>query len=124
MVAVAVWGVVATGWMLFGERATPEEVDARKSIAVLPFDNIGGAEENVAFTDGIHDDIITHLQKIGDLTPISRTSVLGYRDTNKNLRQIADELGVATVLEGGVQRSGTRVRINAQLIDAETDEHL
>jgi len=124
VVALAVWGVVATGWLLFGERATPEEVDARKSIAVLPFDNIGGANENVAFTDGIHDDIITHLQKIGDLTPISRTSVLGYRDTNKNLRQIADELGVATVLEGGVQRSGNRVRINAQLIDAETDEHL
>jgi TolB-like protein/Tfp pilus assembly protein PilF len=124
LIALAVWGVVATGWMLFGERATPQEVDARKSIAVLPFDNIGGAEENVAFTDGIHDDIIAHLQKIGDLKPISRTSVLGYRDTNKNLRQIADELGVTTVLEGGVQRSGERVRINAQLIDAETDEHL
>jgi TolB-like protein/Flp pilus assembly protein TadD len=124
VVALAVWGVVATGWMLFGERATPEEVEARKSIAVLPFENIGGAEENVAFTDGIHDDIITHLQKIGDLKPISRTSVLEYRERRENLKQIADELGVETILEGGVQRSVNRVRINVQLINAETDEHL
>ena len=62
--------------------------------------------------------------KIADLKVISRTSVLEYRDTRKNLRQIAEELGVVTILEGGVQRSGNRVRINAQLIDAETDEHL
>jgi TolB-like protein len=123
LVALAVWGVVATGWMLFEERA-PEEVDARKSIAVLPLENLSREEATEPFTDGIHDDILTHLYKIGDLKVISRTSVLEYRDTKKNLREIADELGVATVLEGGVQRSGNRVRINVQLIDAETDEHL
>jgi TolB-like protein/Tfp pilus assembly protein PilF len=123
VVALAVWGVVATGWLLLGDRGAVPEVE-HKSIAVLPFDNIGGAEENVAFTDGIHDDIITHLQMIGDLKPISRTSVLEYREKRGNLRQIAEQLGVATILEGGVQRSGNRVRINAQLIDGETDEHL
>jgi serine/threonine-protein kinase len=124
LVALAVWGVIATGWMLFGERATPEEVDARKSIAVLPLENLSREEATAPFTDGIHDDILTHLYKIGDLKVISRTSVLEYRDTRKNLREIADELGVATILEGGVQRAGNRVRINVQLIDAETDEHL
>ena len=124
LVALAVWGVVATGWLLFGERATPEEIDARKSIAVLPLENLSREEATEPFTDGIHDDILTHLSRIADLKVISRTSVVEYRDTRKNLRQIADELGVATILEGGVQRSGNRVRINVQLIDAETDEHL
>jgi serine/threonine-protein kinase len=123
VVALAVWGVVATGWMLFGERAVATE-DGRKSIAVLPFENLSGNEEAEPFTNGIHDDILTQLYKIADLTPISRTSVMEYRSTTKNLRQIANELGVATVLEGGVQRSGHRVRINVQLIDARTDEHM
>ena len=124
LIVLAVWGVVATGWMLFGERATPEEMDARKSIAVLPLENLSREEATEPFTDGIHDDILTHLSRIADLKVISRTSVMEYRDTRKNLRQIADELGAATILEGGVQRSGNRVRINVQLIDAETDEHL
>ncbi len=111
VLALALWGVVAAGWLLFGERA-PDTVDARKSIAVLPLDNIGDLDESQAFTDGIHDDILTHLFKIADLKVISRTSVLEYRDTRRNLRQIADELGVGAILEGGVQRSGNRVRIN------------
>jgi TolB-like protein/Tfp pilus assembly protein PilF len=123
VIVVAAWGVVATGWLLLGERA-PEAVDPRKSIAVLPFENIGDVEENQAFTDGIHDDILTHLYKIGDLKAISRTSVMEYRDVQRNLKLIAEELGVATILEGGIQRSGNRVRINVQLIDAETDEHI
>ena len=95
-----------------------------KSIAVLPFKNLSGNPQSDAFVDGMHDDLLTQLAKIGALKVISRTSVEEYRDTKKNLRQIAAELGVANILEGGVQRAGSRVRINAQLIDAQTDQHL
>jgi TolB-like protein/tetratricopeptide (TPR) repeat protein len=98
----------------------PEE-DA--SIAVLPFVDMGG-EDDGYFADGITEDILTALSKIQGLRVISRTSVMGYRGTNKPIGQIAEELGVATVLEGSVRRSGDRVRITAQLIDARTDGHL
>jgi TolB-like protein/Tfp pilus assembly protein PilF len=97
---------------------------ARKSIAVLPFDNRSADASDEFFVEGIHDDILTQLAKIGSLKVISRTSVMEYKDTQKKIPQIADELGVATVLEGGVQRAGERVRINVQLIDAGDDEHL
>jgi TolB-like protein len=96
----------------------------RLSIAVLPFESLSTDPENVLFADGIHDDLLTRLANIGALKVISRTSVMEYRNPTKNLRQIASELGVGTVLEGTVQRVGNNVRINAQLIDAETDEHL
>lgn len=94
------------------------------SIAVLPFANLSGDPSNEPFTLGIHDDLLTHLSRIKSLKTISRTSVLQYRDTTKTIPQIALELGVGSVLEGGIQRSGNRVRINLQLIDAKTDEHL
>jgi len=94
------------------------------SIAVLPFDSRSTDPENAIFADGIHDDLLTRLANVEALKVISRTSVMEYRDTTKNLRQIAAELGVATVVEGAVQRSGNNVRINVQLIDAATDEHL
>ncbi|MCP4299296.1 MAG: hypothetical protein GY783_01805, partial [Gammaproteobacteria bacterium] len=97
---------------------------ARDSIAVLPFSNRSGNEENQYFADGIHDDILTRLADLESLRVISRTSVNEYRDTDKNLRQIGRELGVATIVEGAVQRSGDMVRITVQLIDAETDEHI
>jgi TolB-like protein len=96
----------------------------RRSVAVLPFANRSTREEDQFFADGMHDDLLTQLAKIGSLKVISRTSVMEYRDTTKKIPEIADELGVATVLEGGVQRAGQRVRINVQLIDAGTDEHL
>jgi len=113
--------VLGVGWYLVrGRRSEPD----RKSIAVLPFDNLSGDESTEPFVAGIHDDLLTHLYKIADLKVISRTSVMDYKDTRKNLKEIASELGVATVLEGGVQRAGDRVRINVQLIDARTDEHL
>jgi TolB-like protein/Tfp pilus assembly protein PilF len=96
----------------------------RASIAVLPFANLSGDEETQPFADGLQDDLLTQLAKIGALTVISRTSVQEYRNTTKNVRQIASELGVATVLEGGVQRAGDRYRINVQLIDAASDAHL
>ena len=96
----------------------------RRSIAVLPFTSLSTDPDNVLFVDGIHDDLLTKLASIGALKVISRTSVLEYRNTNKNLRQIGEELGVETLLEGTVQRVGDNVRINVQLIDAVTDEHL
>jgi TolB-like protein/tetratricopeptide (TPR) repeat protein len=94
------------------------------SIAVLPFANRSRSEDDAFFSDGIHDDLLTQLAKIGDLKVISRTSVMKYRDTEKTIPEIAAELGVSTILEGGIQRAGKRIRINAQLIDVTTDEHL
>ena len=95
-----------------------------QSIAVLPFANRSNNEEDLFFTDGIHDDLLTQLAKIKDLKVTSRTSVMQYRESDKQIPQIARELGVSTILEGGVQRAGQRIRINAQLIDVVTDEHL
>ncbi len=95
-----------------------------RSIAVLPFENRSNREEDQFFTDGIHDDLLTTIAKIGSMKVISRTSVMEYKDTIKKIPQIAKELGVAHILEGGIQRSGNQVRINVQLIDAATDKHL
>ena len=100
-----------------------DEID-RKSIAVLPFANRSPNPDDAFFADGIHDDLLTHLSKLADLHVISRTSVMGYAGTSKKISDIGAELGVATVLEGAVQRAGDRVRINVQLIDAESDNHL
>lgn len=98
--------------------------DLSPSIAVLPFTSRSTDPDNVYFADGIHDDLLTRLAGIESLRVISRTSVNEYRDTTKNLREIGAELGVTTVVEGAVQRSGDQVRITVQLIDAATDEHL
>ena len=95
-----------------------------KSIAVLPFENFSDKPENAYFADGIQDDILTNLSKIGDLKVISRTSVMAYRGKQKGVRQIGKELGVSAILEGSVRREGDRVRVNVQLINAETDQHL
>ena len=95
-----------------------------KSIAVLPFTNRSPNADDAYFTDGVHDDLLTQLAKIEAFSVISRTSVLEYRDTAKNLKEIGEELGVANIMEGSVQRAGNRVRINVQLIDANSDEHL
>jgi TolB-like protein/Tfp pilus assembly protein PilF len=96
-----------------------------KSIAVLPFENFSADKENAFFADGIQDEVLTYLSKVADLKVISRTSVMQYKNASmRNLREIAQQLGVANVLEGSVQRSGNRVRVTAQLIDARTDTHL
>lgn len=95
-----------------------------KSIAVLPFQNISNDSLQAYFSDGITEEIITQLSKIADLKVISRTSVMQYKNTNKNLRQIAKELNVASILEGSVRRDGNTVRVTAQLIDAGTDKHI
>ena len=94
------------------------------SIAVLPFDNRSPLAEDEFFIEGIHDDLLTTLARIGSLKVISRTSVSRFAQTGKSIPEIARELGVATVMEGAVQRAGDTVRVNVQLIDARTDQHL
>jgi TolB-like protein/Tfp pilus assembly protein PilF len=95
-----------------------------KSIAVLPFENLSD-QQNASFASGVQDEILTHLAKIAELKVISRTSVMSYRSgVQRNVREIGQQLGVTHLLEGSVQRSGNRVRVNAQLIDARSDSHL
>ena len=98
--------------------------DARPSIAVLPFENRSQLKDDAYFVDGVHDDILTQLSKISSLRVISRTSVERFRKSELSIKQIAEQLGVASVLEGGVQRAGETVRINVQLINARDDAHL
>ena len=98
---------------------------AEKSIAVLPFENLSEEKANAYLADGVQDEILTNLARIADLKVISRTSVMQYKSgVVRNLREIGEELGVAHLLEGSVQRVANRVRVNAQLIDARTDAHL
>ncbi len=128
VVAVLVAGAVAlAGFLRWSESEAPPGAGLTpelRSVAVLPFENMSGDAANEPFTLGIHDDLITHISKIGSIKTISRTSVLQYQDGKRTVPEIAKELGVATILEGGVQRAGDRVRINVQLIEAASDEHL
>src|ERR1700716_3536847 len=122
LIATGVIVSVAAGFFLL-PRASARKID--KSIAVLPFQNLSDKKENAYFADGIQDDILTNLSKIGDLKVISRMSVMSYRgDALRNAREIGKALGVATLLEGSVRRVGNRVRVNVQLIDANNDEHI
>ena len=135
--------VLVAGYFIYESRFTggePDSVSAQptsvqtqnaevattsdNSIAVLPFANRSLQEEDQFFTDGIHDDLLTQLAKISNLKVISRTSMMQYKDTKLPIPEIARELGVSTILEGGVQRAGKRIRINAQLIDVTNDQHL
>jgi TolB-like protein/Flp pilus assembly protein TadD len=100
----------------------PSALDAN-TIAVLPFENLSGSPEAEPFALGLHDDLLTELSRASALTVISRTSVKGYKSSDKPIREIARELGAGTIVEGGVQRAGNRVRLNIQLIDARTDVH-
>jgi TolB-like protein/Flp pilus assembly protein TadD len=132
--------LVVGGWLALstrsgGETATPappidltqvaaDSEDERTSIAVLPFRNTSGDPGTQPFTDGIHDDLLTQLSKIGSLKVISRTSVEEYRETTKSIPEIGRELGVDNILEGGVQSAGEAFRINVQLIDAGSEGHV
>ena len=124
--ALLVLSAIIAGVFFFARRPTTSALRVLdKSIAVLPFDNRSEDKANAYFTDGVQDEILTNLAKIADLKVISRTSVLQYKSgVARNLREIAQQLGVANVVEGSVQRSGNRVRVNAQLVDARTDAHL
>lgn len=127
VLAFAALGVAGTGWILLGPGTigstsiSAGDSDLSKTIAVLPFTS--GDERNEAFRIGIHDALLTQLAKVRDLRVISRTSMLEYEGTTKNMRQIGDELGVANLLEGSVQRAEDVVQINVQLVDAASDEH-
>jgi TolB-like protein/Tfp pilus assembly protein PilF len=121
LVATGVIISAAAGFFLL-PRVSAHKVD--KSIAVLPFENLSDDKGNAYFADGIQDDLLTNLAKIGDLKVISRTSVMPYRGKASNLREIGKALGVGTILEGSVRRIGNRVRVNVQLINAENDEHI
>jgi len=121
LVATGVVVSMVAGFFLL-PRASAHKID--KSIAVLPFENLSDDKENAYFADGIQDDVLTNLSKIGDLKVISRTSVMPYRGKTSNVREIGKALGVATILEGSVRRSGNRVRVNVQLINASNDEHM
>jgi serine/threonine protein kinase/Tfp pilus assembly protein PilF len=95
-----------------------------KSVAVLPFENLSSDPDNAYFADGIQEEILTRLASIADLKVISRTSTLRYQSKPQNLSQIARQLGVANILEGSVQKAGDQVRVNVQLVNAQTDSHL
>jgi TolB-like protein len=115
---------VAVAWLVIRDGG-PAPSTARKSIAVLPFDNLSNdPEADEYFAEGVHDEIIAYLSKIGDLKVTSRTSVMRYKDTGMSLRDIAAQLDVATILEGAVRRADDRVRIAVRLIDAHADEQL
>ena len=130
---VIVGAALSVGLFFIGRytahNGTPRPSEAatvpQKSIAVLPFENLSEEKQNEYFADGVQDEILTDLAKIADLKVISRTSVMQYRSgVARNLREIGQQLGVAHLLEGSVQRVANRVRVNAQLIDAKTDAHL
>src|SRR5213595_2832401 len=122
LVAAGVIISTAAGFFLL-PRASAHKID--KSIAVLPFQSLSDEKENAYFADGMQDDILTNLSKIGDLKVISRTSVMSYRDAGlRSAREIGKALGVAALLEGSVRRIGNRVRVNVQLINANNDEHI
>src|SRR5438034_388381 len=124
--ALIVLGAIIAGVLFFTRGPTTSALRVLdKSIAVLPFENRSEEKANAYFTDGVQDEILTDLAKIADLKVISRTSVLQYKSgVARNLREIAQQLGVANVVEGSVQRLGNRVRVNAQLVDARNDAHL
>src|SRR5437762_6706221 len=128
-----VLAVVATGLLIFQfvrprSRSTPRQSEAatvsNKSIAVLPFDNLSGDPQNAYFSEGIQDEILTRLAKIAELKVISRTSTQRFKSAPNDLRQIAQQLGVANILEGSVQKANDQVRVTVQLINALNDSHL
>jgi TolB-like protein/Flp pilus assembly protein TadD len=122
LIGIGVIISAAAGFFLL-PRVSARKID--KSIAVLPFQNLSEEKENAHFADGIQDDILTNLSKIGDLKVISRMSVMSYRgDGTRNARDIGKALAVGALLEGSVRRVGNRVRVSVQLIDATNDEHI
>src|SRR6266581_2923395 len=130
-----VTALIAGGFFFLRHRASQQASNAtasspvgsipEKSIAVLPFENLSEEKQNEFFTDGVQDQILTDLSQIADLKVISRTSVMQYKtDAQRNLREIGQQLGVAFLLEGRVQRAANRVRVNAQLIDSRSDANV
>jgi serine/threonine protein kinase/Tfp pilus assembly protein PilF len=126
-VATVVVFALSTLFLAYQSRVENAALNAPpdKSIAVLPFENLSEEKQNEYFADGVQDEILTHLTRIADLKVISRTSVMQYKSgAPRNLREIGQQLGVANLVEGSVQRSGNRVRVNAQLLDAHSHRQL
>src|SRR5712692_8832832 len=126
---VVIAGAISVSLFFFGRYSATNKQSGSaellaKSIAVLPFENLSGNPENAYFTDGIQEEILMRLAKIADLKVVSRTSTVRYKSSAGNLREIAQQLGVANVLEGSVQRTADRVHVNVQLIKAASDAHL
>tara|TARA_B100000131_G_scaffold62584_1_gene58787 strand:- start:360 stop:2369 length:2010 start_codon:yes stop_codon:yes gene_type:complete len=122
LIAGIIGGVLIGG---FGNNLLPKKTQINeKSIAVLPFENLGQDQQDEYFADGMTEDILTELSKIKDLLVISRTTIMKYKNTEKTLKEIGKELGVANILEGSIRRVGGRVRITGQLIKTESDQHL
>jgi TolB-like protein len=120
LAAILVAAAFAYSFYFVAPAPSPNE----KSIAVLPFENLSEEKSNAYFADGIQDEILTRLSKIADLKVISRTSTQRYKNTSQSLSEIANQLGVANLLEGSVQKTNDQVRINVQLIRAANDSHL
>ena len=114
--------VAVVGWNVWKSELLSRPIT--KGLAVLPFKNLSPDPVNAYFADGIQDEILTRLSKIADLKVISRTSTQRYQSKPRNLREIAKQLGVANILEGSVQKAADQVRVNVQLINAQTDSHL
>jgi len=127
LTGAAVIVAIGTLYLLRPGRHAPapaKPAHARSEIAVLPFQNLSAEGPHAYFAGGLHEEILTQLAKVSALKVISRTSVMGYQETSKPMRAIATELGVGSIVEGSVQVEGERLRVNVQLIDAATDEHL
>lgn len=123
LLGIAVVVLIIDNYIFPDTTVTDPDVAYRRAIAVIPFSNGSIAEENAEFfSAGIHDELLTRLAKISDLKVVSRTSVMEYKDTTKNIRQIGEELQVGSILEGGVQLAGDVLRINVQLVDSLIDE--
>src|ERR1051326_1427210 len=124
---IAIVALIAAGLLVYQfarTKGTESSAASAKSIAVLPFDNLSRDPDNAYFCEGVQDEILTRLAKVADLKVISRTSTQRFKSAPNDLREIAKQLGVAHILEGSVQKANDRVRVNVQLINAQTDAHL
>src|SRR5437762_5879675 len=123
LLAASLIALAATaGWIVWKSEFIPQSLTS--GVAVLPFEHLSGDPNNAYFADGIQEEILTRLAKIAHLKVISRTSTQHYQNKPRNLREIAQQLGVANILEGSVQKAADQVRVNVQLINAQTDSHL
>src|SRR3984893_1563590 len=125
-IALLLLATVIAAFVILSRRSIrPVSNVSEKSIAVLPLENLSDEKENAFFADGVQDELLSNLAKIKDLKVISRTSVMQYKaGITRNLKEIAQQLGVSNVVEGSVRRSGNHMRVSVQLIDALTDRHI
>ena len=124
LMALLVALAVAIGWTLYKGKPLPEKVGITKGVAVLPFENLSPDPDNAYFAEGIHEEILARLATIHDLKVISRNSTLQYQDKSRDLHDIAKQLGVSNILEGSVRREADQVRVNVQLISAQTNSYI